>query len=126
MTLSLQGAPQCQPVQGAVDAAAEGDGAHDARSRRCPRVGELGCEHDAVGPCFAEWHLQTLGIHAETVLPPCWPSFGVYASPLRLAGCRGSGDDGAAKPAMTLVNFRLRSAEEGKSFHDKIKEHVPL
>ena len=36
-----------------------------------------------------------------------------------------SGDDGAAKAAMTLVNFRLRSQEDGKSFHDKIKEHVP-
>lgn len=36
-----------------------------------------------------------------------------------------SGDDGAAKAAMTLVNFRLRSQEDGKTFHDKIKEHVP-
>jgi hypothetical protein len=35
------------------------------------------------------------------------------------------GDDGAAKAAMTLVNFRLRSQEDGKNFHDKIKEHVP-
>lgn len=37
-----------------------------------------------------------------------------------------SGEGEAAKPAMTLVNFRLRSAEEGKNFHDTIKKHVPV
>lgn len=36
---AVQSAAECQPVQGAVDAAAEGDGAHDAGGGRRSRVG---------------------------------------------------------------------------------------
>jgi hypothetical protein len=42
LALSLQGAAECEPVQGAVHAAAEGDGAHDAGGRR--GVSGAGCK----------------------------------------------------------------------------------
>lgn len=54
-----QGAAERQPVQGAVDAAAEGDGAHDARGRRCSRVTTLLLSHSAIDACqHARQHAQ--------------------------------------------------------------------
>ncbi len=51
-------------------------------------------------------------------------NFAVYSP--QVADTFAGGEDGEPPaPAMTLVNFRLRSAEDSQRFHDALTQHKP-